>query len=199
MVADWPTGQSPEVSIRSTSTMSPAFPTEEVAESIGPMGGLQEQGQVAEAEVGEARQSGQDEAGAPSHVARAYANQGKLDEAIKWCEKAIAADKLNPAFHYLLATIQQEQVQGDFAVQSLMRALYLDPSFVLAHFALGNLRLSQGRRREAERHFENALELLHAHAQDEILPEAEGLTAGRLSEIIASVRSSLPSAPVAGA
>ncbi|MDO8680797.1 MAG: CheR family methyltransferase [Acidobacteriota bacterium] len=120
------------------------------------------------------------------------ANQGRLDEAIEWCRKAITADKLNPAHRYLLATIQQELGQSEVAVQSLMRALYLDPDFVLAHFALGNLRLSQGRHREAQRHFDNTLTLLRARPRDEILPEAEGLTAGRLGEIIVSVRSSLP-------
>ncbi|MBX9811299.1 MAG: chemotaxis protein CheR [Burkholderiales bacterium] len=135
-----------------------------------------------------------DEDGAPCQRARICANQGKLDEAIAWCEKAIAADKLNPAPHYLLATIQQECGQRDAAAQSLKRALYLDPNFVLAHFALGALRLSQGQRREAERHFDNVLALLHAHSQDEILSESEGLTAGRLGEIIASMRSSLPRA-----
>ena len=131
---------------------------------------------------------------APSLMARACANQGRLAEAIEWSEKAIAAAKLNPAHHYLLAAIRQEQGQSDAAVQSLKRALYLDADFVLAHFALGNLRLAQGRRREAERHFDNALALLHARLQDEIVPESEGLSAGRLGEIIASVRSSLPRA-----
>lgn len=130
-----------------------------------------------------------------SLAARECANQGKLAEAAEWCEKAIAADKLNPACHYLLAAIQQELGQHDAAVQSLKRALYLDADFVLAHFALGNLRLARGRRREAERHFDTALSLLRAHARDEVLPESDGLTAGRLGEIIASLRSSLPRPP----
>jgi chemotaxis protein methyltransferase CheR len=134
----------------------------------------------------------------PSRMARACANQGKLTEAAEWCEKAIAADKLNPAHPYLLATIRQEQGQYDLAAQSLMRALYLDLDFVLAHFALGNLRLAQGRRREAERHFRNALALLHRHPRDEPLPESDGLSAGRLAEIITSVLSSLPHASVVG-
>ena len=133
---------------------------------------------------------------ASSRTARACANQGKLAEAVEWCEKAIAADKLNPAHHYLLATIRQELGQSDAAMQSLMRVLYLDPDFVLAHFALGNLCLSQSRRREAERHFDTALTLLHTHPHDEPLPESEGLTAGRLTEIITSVRLSLPRAAV---
>ncbi|MDP2030746.1 MAG: CheR family methyltransferase [Thiobacillus sp.] len=139
-----------------------------------------------------------DGSAAPSRTARACANQGKLAEATEWCEQAIAADKLNPAHHYLFATIRQELGQSDLAVQSLMRALYLDPDFVLAHFALGNLRLAQGRRREAERHFRNTLALLHRHPRDETLPESDGLSAGRLVEIITSVLSSLPRAAPVG-
>lgn len=126
--------------------------------------------------------------------ARACANRGELAEAAECCEKAIAADKLNPACHYLLAAIQQELGQQDRAVQSLTRALYLDADFVLAHFALGNLRLARGRWREAERHFDTALSLSRAYPRDEVLPQSDGLTAGRLGEIIASVRSSLPGA-----
>ena len=132
-----------------------------------------------------------DESAMLRHRARTCANQGRLAEAMDWCERAIASDKLNPASHYLLATIQQEQGQGDAAAQSLKRALYLDPEFVLAHFALGNHCLSQGRHRYADRHFGNVLALLQVRPHAEIVPESEGLTAGRLVEIIMSVQSSL--------
>lgn len=137
-----------------------------------------------------------DEREASSRLARSRANQGRLSEALEWCEKAIAADKLNPAHQYLLATILQEQGRHDIAIQSLMRALYLDPDFVLAHFSLGNLHQSQGRYRQAQRYFGNVLVLLRKHPPDEILPEADGLTAGRLVEIVTSLLESLPQ-PVA--
>ncbi len=133
-----------------------------------------------------------------SHTARACADQGELATAAEWCEKAMAADKLNPAHPYLFASIRQEQGRYDLAVQLLIRALYLDPDFVLAHFALGNLRLAQGHRREAERHLKNALALLRQYPRDKTLPESDGLSAGRLVEIIASVLSSLPRAAMAG-
>ena len=138
----------------------------------------------------QARQA--DEREAPSRMARSCANQGRLSEALEWCEQAIAADKLNPAHHYLLATILQEQGRHDTAIQSLMRALYLDPDFVLAHFSLGNLHQSQGRYRQAQRYFTNALVLLRKHQPDETLPEADGLTTGRLVEIVTSLLASLP-------
>ncbi len=141
----------------------------------------------------------QNDCAAQSLKARDCANRGRFGEAIEWCQKVIATDKMNPAHYYLLAAIQQEHGQADAAAQSLNRALYLDSGFVLAHFALGNLRLSQGKRREAERHFTNALATLRVHPHDEILPESEGLTAGRLVEIVTSVLASLPHAAAANA
>jgi len=124
-------------------------------------------------------------------TARSYANLGRLPEAVSWCEKAIAINKLNPAAHYLLATICQELGQSTTAIQSLRHTLYLDPDFVLAHFSLGNLCMSHDRYREADRHFGNALALLSLHPHDELVPESNGLTAGRLTDIITSARSSI--------
>jgi len=124
--------------------------------------------------------------GATELLARVYANQGRLGEALQWCEKSIAADKLRAASHYLLAVILQEQGSVEEAALSFKRALYLDQGFVLAHFALGNLTGRQGKLKESQKHFENALSLLSAYQQGEVLPESEGIAAGRLAEIIRS-------------
>ena len=120
----------------------------------------------------------------PRDRARSHANLGQISDAIKQCEKAIAADKLNGANHYLMAILQRESGQDENAAQSLARTLYLDPDFVLAHFALANLHLSQGRKQDAARHFDNTLSLLHKLPPDALLPESEGLVASRLIEII---------------
>ena len=135
---------------------------------------------------------GTDDGHVLSSAARNCANEGRLAEAAEWCEKAIAADKLNPAHYHLLGAIRQEQGQAEAAVQSLTRALFLDPGFALAHFALANVELSRGRRMRAERHFSNTLTLLRARPYDGTLPESEGLTAGRLVEIVTSILASLP-------
>jgi chemotaxis protein methyltransferase CheR len=120
-------------------------------------------------------------------LAQRYANEGQLAEALTWCNEAITADKLNPRSHYLLATILAEQGQGAEAIKSFKRSLYLDPNFVLAHFALGNLIQQQEGNKKAGKHFQNALSLLNSLPPDELLPEAEGLTAGRLIEIIQKI------------
>jgi chemotaxis protein methyltransferase CheR len=116
------------------------------------------------------------------------ANQGKLEDAFHWCEQAISAEKVNPHLHYLLAIILEEQKKVEEAKASLKKALYLCPDFVLAHFALANISLRGGKIAEARKHFGNTAEILSKYKLDEILPESEGITAGRLSEMIGAVR-----------
>ena len=115
------------------------------------------------------------------------ANQGKLEDAFHWCEKAVSADKCNPHLHYLLAVILAEQKKVEEARTSLKKALYLDPDFMLAHFALANISLRSGKMAEARKHFGNTTEILSRCKPDEILPESEGITAKRLSEMIGAV------------
>lgn len=121
-------------------------------------------------------------------MARAQANQGNLKDAYEWCQRAIRADKLNPQCYYLLASIADELDLTDEVRQGLRRALYLDPDFVMAHLALGRLAQRQGRESEAAKHFETALVLLDRYLPDQLLPESEGITAGRLSTIIRDAR-----------
>ena len=118
--------------------------------------------------------------------ARSCADLGDLAAALSWCEQAVAADRLNPAWHYLVAAILQEQDALAEAVLSLRKAIYLDQDFIMAHFALGHLTLRQGNARGARKHFDNVLALLDGYPPDQPLPEAEGITAGRLREIVLS-------------
>ncbi len=123
---------------------------------------------------------------AASLLARVYANQGKLAEASRCAEQAVAADRMNPSCHILQATILQEQGAVTEATRALERALYLEPDLVLAHFTLGNIARRQEKVLEAARHFSNVKTLLSAYPAERVLPEFDGLTAGRLIEIICS-------------
>jgi chemotaxis protein methyltransferase CheR len=126
-------------------------------------------------------------------LARAYANQGKLAEALGWCDKAVAADRMTAAAYYLRATILQEQGSVSEVVLALKQALYVEPQFVLGHFSLGNLALQQGRQKESDKHFDNVLLLLAQYGPQEIVPESDGLSARRLREMIVSQRGGMPS------
>jgi chemotaxis protein methyltransferase CheR len=120
-------------------------------------------------------------------LTRALANQGSLGEALAASERWIAADKLEPTAHYLHAMVLQELGERTRARVALQRSIYLDPSFTLAHFALGNHARAEARPAEAQRHFHNAADLLRGRAADEPVPESEGLTTGRLREIISAL------------
>lgn len=123
-------------------------------------------------------------------AARAYANLGQLGEALAWCERSIAAEPLDPLLHYLRATILQEHGRLDAAVTSLHHAIYLDQHFILAHFALAHLAWQQADRLEAAKHWRNTLALLAKRRPEELLSEADGLTAGGLGEILQMIRPS---------
>jgi chemotaxis protein methyltransferase CheR len=120
-------------------------------------------------------------------AARRLANRGKLAEALECCDHWIAGDRLNPSAHYLRAIILQERGEIADAVSSLRAALYLDPNFVLVHFALGNIERNRGRRRAAEKHLQNARQLLEAYGPDDCVPESEGVTVSRFTEIVDSL------------
>jgi chemotaxis protein methyltransferase CheR len=123
---------------------------------------------------------------ASSPAIRELADQGRLSEALALCVTAIADKKLDPRLRYLKATILQELNRGDEAIASLKQAIYLDPDYLLAHFTLGNLALRSGDARTGRRCFKNTLSLLAARDDGDILPESEGLTAGRFREIISA-------------
>jgi len=129
---------------------------------------------------------------APVPDARALANQGRLAEALAAADQLVLTEKLNPVAHYLRAMIALELGALPEATKALQRAVYLDHNFVIAHFALGNLARCAGRRKEADKHFTNVLHLLDRYQQDDLLPESEGMTAGRLAEIVNSMRDEVP-------
>ena len=120
--------------------------------------------------------------------ARSLADQGRLAEALAVCAELIPSDKLNPALHYLQATILQELGRTAEAVAALQRALYIDQEFALAHFVLGHLLQGQGRTREAGKHLAKASSLLQGLGDDEVPPQADGMSAGRLMDLIRAMQ-----------
>lgn len=125
------------------------------------------------------------DAGTPMlQQARGLANRGLLAESLAMCDMAISHDRLDAGWTYLRASVLIELGEIEDAMAALRRSIYLDHGFVMPLFVLANLLLSRGRRKEARLHFRNALELLAKLDAEEALPEADGITAGRLAEIV---------------
>ncbi|MBN2323365.1 MAG: tetratricopeptide repeat protein [Spirochaetes bacterium] len=117
-------------------------------------------------------------------TAKIHANLGNLEQALEMCDRALDINRTDPALHYLKATIFQESGKTEEAIKELTTTLYLDRDHVLGHFTLGNLMQTAGNHKRALKHFQNTIELLSGYERDTVLEDADGLTAGRLSEII---------------
>lgn len=116
--------------------------------------------------------------------ARSFADRGELDAALAACNEALARDTLNPDLHFLRACILQEQQRPAEAAQAFRRVLYLDERAVLAEFGLATLAERAGDTGQARRHYQNVLGLLAAHAPGEVVRRGDGLTVGRLREVV---------------
>ncbi len=121
-------------------------------------------------------------------LARVYANKGMLDEAEKRCMEAVALDDLNAVNYFLLASIHKENGNPADAVLNLRKAIYLNSGFIMAYYTLGIIALGQKSIKDAEKNLDTALSLLKKYKPDEYVPESEGIPAGRLAEIVESVR-----------
>ena len=115
---------------------------------------------------------------------RINANDGNLKIALSKCENIINNHKLYTEAYYLKAIIEIELGKTDLAYESLQKSLYLNPDFIISHFTLGNLMYNREEIVEANKHFKNSIQLLNKLGHDEIVPETDGLTAGRLKDMI---------------
>ena len=115
---------------------------------------------------------------------RSYANLGKPKEALESCETAISKEKLDSRLHFLYATILQNQDRITDAIAAIKRALFIDSEFILAYYSLGNLLIKTGNHIGAQKNYSNAISILKGLDDEEIIPESEGMTAGRFKEII---------------
>jgi chemotaxis protein methyltransferase CheR len=115
---------------------------------------------------------------------RLLAGKGQLKEALSACDKAILSYKLAPGLYFLRASILQELDKCNEAIRSLKQAIYIDPNYIMGYFTLGNLFLRQGNIKNAKLNFSNALNLLNSCANDDDLPESEGLSVKYIRDII---------------
>ena len=114
--------------------------------------------------------------------ARALADQGKLEDAVRLCESVLARDRLDHEAYFLLAAIAHEQGDAVVALGALRRVVYLAPDFASAHFLLGSILLRQGQHKQGLRSMETVVRLLSPLPCHEAMPGSDGLTAGRLLE-----------------
>lgn len=119
----------------------------------------------------------------PIEKIRILANGGELQEALVLCNDEIKSNKLSIGLYSLRASIFQELELFNDAIASLKQAIYLDPDFIMGHFALGNLFFRQGKQKLAKMQFNNVLDLMGSTKDDDIVPDSEGLSVQYLRDI----------------
>ncbi len=111
---------------------------------------------------------------------KALANLGELARAELESAKLVAASPLVPSLHFTRAMLLMALDRHEDAERSLLSTLYLDRSLVAAYLALGHLLLRRGDSTGAQRAYRVGRDLAAMQRPDELLPLAEGETAGRM-------------------
>lgn len=124
-------------------------------------------------------------------LAKSYANLGFLNKALEWIGKALNLDKLDPEIYLFKAAVYQEQEHYEEAATSIKKAIFLEPHLIIAYYVYGHLMIKIGHIHEAAKSFEKALRLLQKEDAGSILKGGEGMSAGRMMEIIITMQQNL--------
>lgn len=117
---------------------------------------------------------------------KSHANLGNIDTALSICEESIKNNKLDSKLYFLYANILLNKDNLDEAINALKKAIFIDSEFALAYYSLANSLIKKGNLVAGLKNYENAITELEKLNSEELIPEAEGITAGRLKEIINS-------------
>jgi chemotaxis protein methyltransferase CheR len=121
---------------------------------------------------------------APYLLAKIFASKVRFPEAEKWIDVAIAGRELAPESHYLRGIALQEQGRLEEALEAFRRSVFLDHTFVLGHFAAAGVFGRTGQTTRAQKSLAAVADLLEGKPADMPLPEGDGLTVGRLMELV---------------
>ena len=114
---------------------------------------------------------------------RTLADQGNVDAALHFCETLIAKHPLKPIYYFYQALLLDQVAGHDAALEALIKAIYLDREFNLAHYYLGLTQQKLGNTPGAIKSFRNVLRLLEGRDRSERLPDAEGMAIADLEEL----------------
>ena len=121
---------------------------------------------------------------APYQKAKRLADQMQWLEAEKWITVALEEEPLSPAAHYLRGLILLERAQPEAALAALRNCVFADADFIMGHVALADVLARQGQAERARKALETAARLAGALPANGLIPQGDGLTAGRLLEMI---------------
>lgn len=116
--------------------------------------------------------------------AKALASLGQTDKALQACMTSLQLAHNNKHTYLIQGLILAELDREQEAEQSLRKALYLDHSFLEAHYELGMLRVRASDLRGGIKSLENALKLASAGDPERELHNAGGMTYRRFAQVL---------------
>lgn len=122
-----------------------------------------------------------------SLLVKSYANSGLFSAGEEIIAKILDAKTATPEMYYIYASLLNEQNDLRQTEVILKKAIYLNHKHVLSHLMLGNVFLKLEKKHMAIKHFETLISLLSEYNENEIVPESEGLTAGRIKELTSQI------------
>ncbi len=130
-----------------------------------------------------------DDPRAPYLAARLLAGRLELEAAQRFVEESIDRSPLFAPAYYLRGLILLEGGDFEGALAALRRCVFCEADFVLGHFMLAGLFARTGRPDRALKALDNASELLRGDDPrgddpNAEVPEGDGLTVGRLVELV---------------
>jgi chemotaxis protein methyltransferase CheR len=116
-------------------------------------------------------------------LAKLHASRLRWDQAEKCIDASIQVGQLAPEAHYLRGLILQELGRHEEAAEAMRRSAFLDPSFVLAHFASVALFSRLGQPARAQKALETTISLLESRPPNELVAHGDGITVERLLDL----------------
>ncbi len=116
--------------------------------------------------------------------AKAQANLGQLDEAQQACVRSLQLDPVNKHTYLMQGLILSELGRQADAEAALRKTLFLDHSFLEAHYELGMLRVRAKDIPGAIKSLENALKLARKGEPDRELHNAAGMSYQRFAQVL---------------
>lgn len=120
-------------------------------------------------------------------LVKSFANSGKLKEGDKIIQKIIASHAATAEMYYIYASFLNEQNEVSESENLLKKAIYLNHEHTLSHLMLGELLEKQGKTQIARKHYETVIRLLTKYTDDELVPDSDGMTAGRIKSFAENI------------
>jgi chemotaxis protein methyltransferase CheR len=108
--------------------------------------------------------------------AQIHLAQGRNDEALSCCDKALALNDLLPAGYFLRGLLFEITERIDEAFEEYRKAVLLKIDFVMPHYQLGKLCFSAGDTKASVREFRNSVKLLEKAVIGAVIPFSGGLS-----------------------